>query len=397
MKSIRWWGRGRLAGFCAGALLVAASVGQVASANSSYVIEPGDTLSGIAVKFDVSTSKLASVNGIANPDLIIMGNQLTIPNGNASNSGGSTATVSQAQGESESTSSGAAYLVVKGDSIPAIAAQYGLTPSELADANGIPYPWLIHPGDVLLIPGVESASSSQSVADVADEPQGGTGGGGISYVVTQGDSLPGIAATFGLTPNQVAQANGLSYPWLIHPGDELLIPVVEEPSLPVGESAQDSDSVSTQDPYTGDVLDYELPAYSQAEVRSMLVDAANMYDWDPYLIMAQAWWESHWNQQTVSWANAIGIMQILPSTAKSAGPYLLGRDVDIFNSGWDNIELGVAYLEHLYEQTGSEYLALASYYQGLYSVQEDGIFPETYTYVDGIFELRDSFASGQLP
>lgn len=381
MQVIRRWGRGRVAGLCLGALLVGASVAQVSTASAGYVIQPGDTLSGIANTYGVSVQDLAEVNHIANPDLIVSGAVLAIP--------GQSGIVADTT-STQATQQVATYLVVSGDSIPTIAAQYDLTPSELADANGIPYPWLIYPGDVLVIPGVSAPATSSAPADL---PQGGTSGSGTVYVVESGDSIPSIAAAYGLTPGEVAQLNGIPYPWLIYPGDELLLPV---DALPVGESAQGG-NISAQDPYTGDVLDYDLPYYSQDEIRSMLVEAANIYNWNPNLIMAQAWWESRWNQQTVSYANAIGIMQILPSTAADAGPYLLGREVDIFNSGWDNIELGVAYLEHLYQQTGSEYLALAAYYQGLYSVETDGIFPETYVYVDGILALRDSFASGQLP
>ncbi len=43
-----------------------------------YVIQPGDTLSGISLRFNVSLEALQNANGIADPDLIIAGQRLTI-------------------------------------------------------------------------------------------------------------------------------------------------------------------------------------------------------------------------------------------------------------------------------------------------------------------------------
>jgi hypothetical protein len=48
-------------------------------APGSYIIQPGDTLGGIAQAFGTTVEALASANGIANPDLIYAGATLTIP------------------------------------------------------------------------------------------------------------------------------------------------------------------------------------------------------------------------------------------------------------------------------------------------------------------------------
>jgi LysM repeat protein len=43
------------------------------------VVEPGDTLSAIAEKFGVTTQQLIDANRLSNPDLLNVGQELTIP------------------------------------------------------------------------------------------------------------------------------------------------------------------------------------------------------------------------------------------------------------------------------------------------------------------------------
>jgi soluble lytic murein transglycosylase-like protein len=45
----------------------------------TYIVQPGDSLSMIAKRFSVATSDLAAANKIANPDLVLIGETLTIP------------------------------------------------------------------------------------------------------------------------------------------------------------------------------------------------------------------------------------------------------------------------------------------------------------------------------
>ena len=55
----------------------------VAAVARTYAVQPGETLSEIAARFDVSVNELASANGITNPALIRAGQVLTIPSSTA--------------------------------------------------------------------------------------------------------------------------------------------------------------------------------------------------------------------------------------------------------------------------------------------------------------------------
>jgi LysM repeat protein len=73
-----------------GATYAAPSAGASTSSGTSsqvYVVQPGDTLSGIAVRYAVSTSNLVSLNGLANPDLVVIGSRLRIPGGSGTSYG----------------------------------------------------------------------------------------------------------------------------------------------------------------------------------------------------------------------------------------------------------------------------------------------------------------------
>lgn len=49
----------------------------------------------------------------------------------------------------------------------------------------------------------------------------------ITYTVRPGNTLYGIAQFFGSSVKAIAEANGLSHPYTIYPGQELLIPVTQ--------------------------------------------------------------------------------------------------------------------------------------------------------------------------
>jgi len=98
---------------------------------TTYIVQPGDTLSEIAQRFGTTYQHLAAINGISNPDIIHVGQEIRIDG-------------------SEPTSD-EYYTIQPGDTLSAIAARYGTTWQWLAEVNEIDTPDLIHPGETIRV------------------------------------------------------------------------------------------------------------------------------------------------------------------------------------------------------------------------------------------------------
>lgn len=134
------------------------------------------------------------------------------------------------------------------------------------------------------------------------------------------------------------------------------------------------------------------------QIKAMLYQAALRHGVNAGLVMGVAWWESGWDQSQVSSTGAIGIMQVEPYTAASAGPRLLHQNVDI-KQAESNIELGAAILrENLERYHGSLVDALVAYYAGPDAVTDWAhLPPDAQRYVTGIYALAVAFDRGQGP
>ena len=95
------------------------------SAAVSYVVRPGDTLYKIGRTFGVPATVIARDNKLANPDEIVVGQEIRIQPGVR------------------------VHVVDKGESFWGIGRRYGLTPERLAALNGKTTKDTIHPGDIL--------------------------------------------------------------------------------------------------------------------------------------------------------------------------------------------------------------------------------------------------------
>lgn len=114
--------------------------------------------------------------------------------------------------------------------------------------------------------------------------------------------------------------------------------------------------------------------------------------------MAVAWWESGWDQSKVSATGAIGIMQVQPATAESAGPLLLHRTANIHDPA-DNIELGTVVLKEDLELFNNDLAkALVAYYAGPAAVRDwKDQDAEARRYVWGVYRLAVAFGNGTGP
>lgn len=133
---------------------------------------------------------------------------------------------------------------------------------------------------------------------------------------------------------------------------------------------------------------------------------ARNYDLDPTLLAAVIYAESRFDPNVVSHAGAVGLMQLLPDTAKGIAVRTGGtrfvvadlRDPEI------NVRYGSWYLDHLRDHYGGDMkLALAAYHAGQGNVDRwlaDGTgiaFPETRAYVDEVTRVQRLYAQAYGP
>jgi soluble lytic murein transglycosylase-like protein len=112
------------------------------------------------------------------------------------------------------------------------------------------------------------------------------------------------------------------------------------------------------------------------------------------LAKAIGWQESGFNNALVSSANARGVMQILPGTWSWINSNLSMSPLNS-RSAADNVHAGVLYIGQLLRDTGGNIPeAVASYYQGLGSVRDRGMLPDTRRYVKDVLALRARFLAG---
>ena len=128
-------------------LVVASVTPAFAQSSTVHIVQRGENLYRIALRYGITYQALAAANGIANPNRIYVGQRLVIP---GSSSGSSP--------PSQPPASGQTYTVRRGDTLSAIALRYGVSMWTLARVNGIQNPSFIYVGQVLRIPGGGSRS-----------------------------------------------------------------------------------------------------------------------------------------------------------------------------------------------------------------------------------------------
>jgi soluble lytic murein transglycosylase-like protein len=125
----------------------------------------------------------------------------------------------------------------------------------------------------------------------------------------------------------------------------------------------------------------------------LVQDAAERHNVDPALVRAVVETESNWNSTAVSRKGAVGLMQLIPSTAQRYG-------VNDMFSAKQNVDAGVRYLKELLERyNGNLDLALAAYNAGEGAVDRaHGVprFRETRTYVQKVQNAYFRPGSGRL-
>jgi LysM repeat protein len=272
----------------------------------------------------------------------------------------------------------------RGDTLSALARKHHTTVAVLQALNHMGGSTVIYDGQTFRVPGAAATPAHRA----APRPRSTT----VlrSYVVRPGDGLIRVARTLHTTPARLVAVNHLRGTTLFL-GQTLRYPVVVRvtSARQGGSTTVVPGSVSRSAAVHRSLLRARaLP--SKAAVRQMIRLAARRHHVPESLALALAYQESGFQQRVVSPVDAIGAMQVLPSTGRSLGQ-LHGRTYDLLKAS-DNVEAGVTLIADLLRATGSVDMTLAGYYQGLGSISRIGLLPQTRQYVRNIGLLRHRFS-----
>jgi LysM repeat protein len=185
----------------------------------TYTVQPGDSLSSIARRFNTTVQAIVAANNLRNADTIFVGQVLTLPGGaapapTATPAPGATATSAPGTTATPAPNPGS-YTVQAGDTLGSIARRFNTTVQAIVAANQLRDVNLIFVGQVLTLPGGIGAPPAATAAPGATAGPTVTAtplapGQTISYVVQAGDSLIRLARRFGTTPERIRQLNNLT-------------------------------------------------------------------------------------------------------------------------------------------------------------------------------------------
>jgi soluble lytic murein transglycosylase-like protein len=209
-----------------------------------------------------------------------------------------------------------------------------------------------------------------------------------AHVVRRGETVWGIATAAGVDPAAVLALNALDGGAILLPGRRLLLPGPGPRSRHASATEAAPQDAVTVAAAANRIALARRPAPSRARTRALVAATARRLGVDPALAQAVAYQESGFRHHVVSSANAVGVMQVVPSSGRWASD-LVGRPLDLLDAH-DNVVAGVAILAAL-TAGRSEGTAIAAYYQGLTSVARDGLYPDTRRYVANVRTLAARF------
>jgi len=333
-------------------------------------VRSGDTLSDLAIAHRTTVGALITRNRISGTgDFLAVGHQLWVPRTKA------------APRPARAAARTATYVVRSGDTLGGIAARYKVNLSTLYSLNKISATAYIQPGQRIKIPAPAARATAKARARLAFTT--------TTLTVRAGDTIGALAVRHGVSQASLLKANGLSARSILQIGRALK---VVKPATKLADSGNTFAGRTYPDKIVraaaanrAYLANHSVPTRSRT--KAMIESTARRHGLDPRLALAISWQESGWNQRQVSVANAIGAMQVIPSSGVWASE-LTGRKLNLLNTQ-DNITAGIVILRSLTRSARSEQQAIAGYYQGLYSVQHKGMYADTKQYVKSILALKE--------
>jgi LysM repeat protein len=201
---------------------------------SYHTVSAGETLYSIARRYGRSFQELASWNNISSPYTLNIGQRLIV---SPTSSAASYGTFSSRSYAPNNYAGWAVYVVRKGDTLYEIAQRYRQNYRNIAQWNGLRPPYRLMVGQRLYVgpPGtaqtapppaqrtpVMTASTPQVMTTMSAPP---TPNNAVKtyHTVQAGESLATIAERYGQTQHELALWNGLRPPFLVQPGQSLMV------------------------------------------------------------------------------------------------------------------------------------------------------------------------------
>lgn len=137
-------------------------LGISAFAESTHLVKKGETLYGIAKKYQITISELKAANNLSDKDVLKAGQKLVIPSADIENAATLSSTNSSTS-TSNSSSKTETYIVQKGDTLYGIAKKYDIKVSEIYSLNGMSQKDVLKVGQKLKVP-----VTGESLPDIKD-------------------------------------------------------------------------------------------------------------------------------------------------------------------------------------------------------------------------------------
>ena len=170
------------------AVIAGAAIAVPAAATDRVVVvQPGDTLSELALRNGLTVAQLSALNGISDPNRIYAGQRLRL-------TGGAAAVTTTASAKSQPV----VHVVARGETLTGIARRYGSTIAAIARANGIANPSFVRTGQRLTIPGTAAPVAATATGMPASMSLLVAARGAIGDIVRAEARAQGVPVAFAL-------------------------------------------------------------------------------------------------------------------------------------------------------------------------------------------------------
>ena len=232
-----------------------------------HVVQSGENLFRIALKYDLFAVDVAKANGISENDAISVGQRLIIP-------------LIQAAPAPKLT-----HRVSPGEEPASIAAAYGLSLDELLRINGLSSAADISAmQELIIVPGASDATPEPEPVTEDPGPAASAGGDSLiigdpdfefAHIVQAGDTVSELALRYNMTTAELAAANSLANASMISVGQRLVIPGVVPPRLdsPLPQQVR-AFSLDPLIPEVGRSFRIEVHTREPAQLQGLFLDQA---------------------------------------------------------------------------------------------------------------------------